>query len=334
MALSAVTAGDQATAAQYNAIKNHLEGDASSTLAWFLRCTASQNFVVKLSDAGGVQKFSIQDSDGAEVAQINSNGDFTLSGTFTIGALQLPTGTAPTPTADGEMWWDTDNDRLVIGDGASQVLIAATHAEAHTVASHSDTSGTGAELNTLTDGSETTLHSHAVSPTGWEMISGAAIAASTTGFDVGSFAKAYKLFRLTLYIEPDDTVDLSPMLRFNGASTNYNSSNTSAYYNTATEVISYSTNQAQIVLYQPSVHGAMQSSDYGMTVQLTFGKTEAASYLSGFGTGQYHGADSAWDVRMHYSFYWENTSALVTSVALLSGNAFQGGTYLLEGFTQ
>lgn len=35
------------------------------------------------------------------------------------------------------------------------------HNEAHTVASHSDTTGTGAELNELTDGSETTLHSHA-----------------------------------------------------------------------------------------------------------------------------------------------------------------------------
>lgn len=32
---------------------------------------------------------------------------------------------------------------------------------AHTVASHSDTTGTGAELEELTDGSETTLHSHA-----------------------------------------------------------------------------------------------------------------------------------------------------------------------------
>lgn len=34
------------------------------------------------------------------------------------------------------------------------------HSEAHNVASHSDTTGTGAELNTLTDGSETALHKH------------------------------------------------------------------------------------------------------------------------------------------------------------------------------
>jgi hypothetical protein len=39
--------------------------------------------------------------------------------------------------------------------------IANEHAESHTVASHSDTSATGAELDELTDGSTTSLHSHA-----------------------------------------------------------------------------------------------------------------------------------------------------------------------------
>jgi hypothetical protein len=45
----------------------------------------------------------------------------------------------------------------------SAVGVNDHHNESHTVASHSDTTGTGAELNTLTDGSETTLHSHAAS---------------------------------------------------------------------------------------------------------------------------------------------------------------------------
>ena len=35
------------------------------------------------------------------------------------------------------------------------------HDEGHTVVSHSDTTGTGAELDTLTDGSQTALHTHA-----------------------------------------------------------------------------------------------------------------------------------------------------------------------------
>jgi hypothetical protein len=39
---------------------------------------------------------------------------------------------------------------------------SAHHAEAHTVVSHSDTTATGAELETLTDGSTTALHVHAI----------------------------------------------------------------------------------------------------------------------------------------------------------------------------
>ena len=46
-------------------------------------------------------------------------------------------------------------------DELSDVGTDDHHAQAHTIASHSDTTGTGAELDELTDGSETTLHSHA-----------------------------------------------------------------------------------------------------------------------------------------------------------------------------
>lgn len=48
---------------------------------------------------------------------------------------------------------------------------AASHAQSHNIASHSDTSATGAELNTLTGGGETTLHSHAVSGSGTQYLS-------------------------------------------------------------------------------------------------------------------------------------------------------------------
>ncbi len=52
---------------------------------------------------------------------------------------------------------------LAAGSGAGDsVRYEQLHPQAHNVASHSDTTGTGAELETLTDGSETTLHSHAV----------------------------------------------------------------------------------------------------------------------------------------------------------------------------
>lgn len=57
------------------------------------------------------------------------------------------------------------NDTHVAGDGSDHADVAtntaASHAEAHTVASHSDTTATGAELETLTDNSMAdTLHRH------------------------------------------------------------------------------------------------------------------------------------------------------------------------------
>jgi hypothetical protein len=64
---------------------------------------------------------------------------------------------------------DADN----ISDGVTNAIITLTqetnfetaysnsHAESHSIASHSDTTATGAELEELTDGSETTLHTHA-----------------------------------------------------------------------------------------------------------------------------------------------------------------------------
>jgi hypothetical protein len=58
--------------------------------------------------------------------------------------------------AGGELGGNLDAPTVDVTHAGS-----AHHAQAHTVASHSDTTGTGAELEELTDGSETTLHSHA-----------------------------------------------------------------------------------------------------------------------------------------------------------------------------
>lgn len=61
--------------------------------------------------------------------------------------------------------WDgvvADRARLTTNEGDITTLQASSHAEAHTVASHSDTTATGAELETLTDGSAAdSLHTHA-----------------------------------------------------------------------------------------------------------------------------------------------------------------------------
>ena len=327
MTLSAVTAGDQATAAQYNAIKNHLEGDASSTLAWFLRCTASQNFVVKLSDAGGVQKFSIQDSAGAEVAQINSNGDFTLSGTFTVGALQLPTGTAPTPTADGEMWWDTDNDRLVIGDGASQVLIAATHAEAHTVASHSDTTATGAETETLTDGSNADLlHTHAA---GWTVIASGDAATSGNGFDITSISTDYDLFRLNIYcIISDADKGVRFSLTMNGVGGTDYSYEYEARQGNGTETFVATTSAASFDLGGAAFTGSTGAQP--MFLEAQWGASDTGESYSG--TFKSYGAADGTNNRYRDGWFTFANSANAGMTQLTWTDApANGGVYVLEG---
>lgn len=58
------------------------------------------------------------------------------------------------------------NDLQNIQGGAdlqhlTALQVGALHVASHTIVSHSDTTGTGAELNTLTGGGETALHSHA-----------------------------------------------------------------------------------------------------------------------------------------------------------------------------
>jgi len=57
---------------------------------------------------------------------------------------------------------DTTNAGILGSDKWDEIVAntLAKHAESHTVASHSDTTATGAELNTLTGGGNTTLHSH------------------------------------------------------------------------------------------------------------------------------------------------------------------------------
>lgn len=53
---------------------------------------------------------------------------------------------------------------IVAGDGSDHSDVAsntaASHAQSHTIVSHNDTTATGAELNTLTGGGDTTLHDH------------------------------------------------------------------------------------------------------------------------------------------------------------------------------
>ncbi|MER8689370.1 hypothetical protein [Mesorhizobium sp. M1136] len=57
------------------------------------------------------------------------NGGTNAGATFTTATITTPTLTlkqsaAPTPTAEGDIQWDTDDNRLIIGDGAAQAVIS------------------------------------------------------------------------------------------------------------------------------------------------------------------------------------------------------------------
>jgi len=113
-----------------------------------------------------------------------------VSNTLTLNSIYQWDGTSweETVVDEGMYTWVEDEDTAYVFNGTSWVKFGSTvthnnlnglndgdfkhltntqlgelHAELHTVASHSDTTATGPELDELTDGSTTTLHNHAVS---------------------------------------------------------------------------------------------------------------------------------------------------------------------------
>jgi hypothetical protein len=79
----------------------------------------------------------------------SGSGMTLTTATLTTPTLTLKQGTAPTPTTEGDIQWDTDDDRLVIGDGAAQAVISKNPATTvdNTVPRHDGTKG-----NTQTSG--------------------------------------------------------------------------------------------------------------------------------------------------------------------------------------
>ena len=69
------------------------------------------------------------DQDAATKAYVdnyggNQNNVAITAGTMSGVTLALKQTAAPTPTAEGEIWWDTDDDEIVIGDGSGQKLFS------------------------------------------------------------------------------------------------------------------------------------------------------------------------------------------------------------------
>jgi len=135
-----------------------------------------------LNDAHPVMKFIAAKSDGASAVtelaaaetaykfQNNNTALMTIFGNADVtleGALQIKNASGTTPV-DGYVWTATDAN----GNGDWELHTVA----AHTIASHSDTTATGTELETLTDGSNAdALHDHTGSS-----ISGLAVADFTS----------------------------------------------------------------------------------------------------------------------------------------------------------
>lgn len=100
-------------------IKEHLEGAVGSTAPYHLR-QSSGNFQVTLADAAGATEFRINDSGGNEVFSVDSDGNVVPAGSITLSNLDIPTSATPSQTAEGRAVWDSDDDVLTIGDGASR----------------------------------------------------------------------------------------------------------------------------------------------------------------------------------------------------------------------
>ena len=120
----------------------------------------------KYTDAEAAAKIAADD------LYVQTAGD-TMGGALNMGNQTLLASLDPTlGTHIGDRDYN-DGRYDAAGTAASQdhdhttpiathaALPNAHHNESHTIVSHSDTTATGAELETLTDGSETALHSHA-----------------------------------------------------------------------------------------------------------------------------------------------------------------------------
>jgi hypothetical protein len=80
MGLNAVAAGETIQIADINDFKDHLEGGAGKTVAYYLKTATSNDFKIQLADNAGAQKFSVEDSDGTEIFRITSDGDVQFDG--------------------------------------------------------------------------------------------------------------------------------------------------------------------------------------------------------------------------------------------------------------
>ncbi len=117
------------------------------------------NYILRQSLVSGSGFIQGRDSGSALKDCFSWGGATPSASMYYDGAVVLAsTATGVTVTGNISVTGTVDGIDIATDVAANT---AASHAESHSVASHSDTTATGAELNELTDGSVTTLHSHA-----------------------------------------------------------------------------------------------------------------------------------------------------------------------------
>lgn len=117
MTITRVTDGNTSAATNLNQLIDLMEG--AETIDYLLKSLTATDFKVRLADAAGARKLIIQDSAGATVATIDSDGNATFT-SMTLTSFVLPTAASPAQTADGSIVWDSDDDYLTIGTGSAR----------------------------------------------------------------------------------------------------------------------------------------------------------------------------------------------------------------------
>lgn len=118
----------------------------------------SQMQKLRMDTDGGDAKWRMRNSDDAYTITFDTDGDSWFDG----GNVGIGTDTpGKLLEVDGDAGYvDATDMGATDADFASKKYVDDNAGGAHTIVSHSDTTGTGAELDTLTDGSNTTLHEH------------------------------------------------------------------------------------------------------------------------------------------------------------------------------
>ena len=179
---SAFTAGDTAyVSVTAGALSTRPSGtsDKVQAIGIILRSHAS-NGIIQIIGAGRVNDITNDIDHATDLQNIGTNAhsviDTHLANTsdpHSVTASQVGLGNVSNVSTDDTAYnstsWNTNTDsatknairdKVETMDTAISSNTSASHAQSHNIASHSDTTATGEELNTLTGGTDTTLHDH------------------------------------------------------------------------------------------------------------------------------------------------------------------------------